>query len=79
MTRAFTCHQRCRRACTVCPWIKLVVAPATQQNLTLLVNQDTTQDFIYALDQRASVTVEASAANIETGNATWAASSSRSR
>ena len=46
-------------------------APATQQNLTLLVNQDITQDFILRVgSNEQSVTVEASTVNIETGNAT---------
>src|SRR5712671_1473599 len=46
-------------------------ASATQQNLTLLVNQDITQDFILRVgSSEQSVTVEASAVNLETGNAT---------
>src|ERR1700739_151058 len=46
-------------------------APATQQNLTLLVNQDITQDFILTVGSNAqSVTVEASAVNLETGTRT---------
>jgi carboxypeptidase family protein len=46
-------------------------APATQQNLTLLVNQDINQDFILRVgSNEQTVTVEASAVNIETGNAT---------
>src|SRR5712671_2573640 len=46
-------------------------APATQQNLTLLVNQDITQDFILTVgSNEQTVTVEASTVNIETGNAT---------
>src|SRR5713101_491636 len=46
-------------------------APATQQNLTLLVNQDITQDFILRVgSNEQSVTVEASTVNLETGNAT---------
>src|SRR6202795_2613198 len=46
-------------------------ALATQQNLTLLVNQDITQDFILRIgSNEQSVTVEASAVNLETGNAT---------
>src|SRR6266576_1242894 len=46
-------------------------APETQQNLTLLVNEDITQNFILRVgSNEQSVTVEASAVNIETGNAT---------
>jgi hypothetical protein len=46
-------------------------AAATQQNLTLLVNQDIAQDFILRVGSSAqTVTVEASAVNLETGNAT---------
>src|SRR5712691_5716955 len=46
-------------------------ASATQQNLTLLVNQDITQDFILRVgSSEQTVTVEASAVTIETGNAT---------
>src|SRR2546430_11184528 len=45
--------------------------PTTQQNLTLLVNQDITQDFILRVgSSEQSVTVEPSAASSETGNAT---------
>src|SRR5260370_18697556 len=43
----------------------------TQQNLTLLVNQDFMQDFILRVgSSEQTVTVEASAVTIETGNAT---------
>src|SRR5260370_7721171 len=46
-------------------------ASATQQNLTLLVNQDINQDFILRVgSNEQTVMVEASAVNIETGNAT---------
>src|SRR5258708_3955692 len=46
-------------------------ASAAQQNLTLLVNQDITQDFILRVgSSEQTVTVEASAVTIETGNAT---------
>ena len=46
-------------------------ARATQQNLTLLVNQDITQDFILRVGSSEQfVTVEASAVNLETGSAT---------
>src|ERR1700737_3909535 len=46
-------------------------AAATQEKLILLVNQDITQDFILRVgSSEQSVTVEASAVNLETGNAT---------
>src|SRR2546425_12724933 len=46
-------------------------AAATQEKLTLLVNQNITQDFILRVgSSEQSVTVEASAVNLETGNAT---------
>src|SRR6267378_8033186 len=46
-------------------------AAATQEKLTLLVNQAITQDFILRVgSSEQSVTVEASAVNLETGNAT---------
>src|SRR3981189_3691973 len=45
-------------------------AAATQQNLTLLVNHDINLDFLRDADARAQpVTVQASAVNLETGNA----------
>src|SRR5260370_974086 len=46
-------------------------AAATQEKLTLLVNQNITQDFILRVgSSEQSVTVEAFAVNLETGNAT---------
>src|SRR6266446_8217782 len=48
-------------------------ASAAQQNLTLLVNKDSNQNFILRVgSNEQTVTVEASAVTIETGNATLA-------